>query len=80
MNFAPCNNYVIVKKIAAASTSSGGIILTTSQEATQCVAVAKAPMVGIDIGAKLIIRWSGAMQIDGDFYAVDYKDIITEVL
>lgn len=81
MQFVPQNNYVIVKKTLASTTTTSGIILQTSQGADSAKVLAFADDVkGLDVGDNLMIRWSNALKIDGDIYAVDSKEIVTKIL
>lgn len=79
VKYQPLNNFVIVAKKSDDKTTASGIILTTSQGADRCVALAVADDVkGVAVGDELLIRWSNALKIDGDTYAVDVKEIVTK--
>lgn len=81
MQFIPQNNYVIVKKQAGSTTTSSGIILQTAQGADHAKVMAVADGVaGIIAGDTLMIRWSNALKIDGDIYAVDSKEVVTKIV
>lgn len=81
MQYQPLNDYVIVKKGDADRVTSSGIILTSAQGADKCTVVAVADNVkGVAAGDSLLIRWSNALKIDGDVYAVDAKEIVTKFI
>lgn len=81
MKLEPQNDYVIVEKLSEDTTTSSGIILTTTQGADKCKVLAISESVkGIEAGDVLMIRWSNALKIFGNVYAVDKKEIVTKYL
>jgi co-chaperonin GroES (HSP10) len=80
MKYFPLNDYVIVQKLVADRTTSSGIILQTSTGSDTAKVIAVADDVdGITIGNTLIIRWSNALKVDGDTYAVSSKEIVCKI-
>jgi co-chaperonin GroES (HSP10) len=80
MNYTPQNNYIIVRKEAATTSTASGIILTTAQGADNAKVVAvAADITSVKEGDTLLIRWSNALKIDGDLYAVDFKEVVTKI-
>jgi len=80
MNYTPQNNYIIVRKEAATTATSSGIILTTAQGADNAKVIAVSEDIkSVNVGDTLLIRWSNALKIDGDLYAVDFKEVVTKI-
>ena len=84
MQFVPLNNYVIVKKLEGSVKTGSGIILTTSGDSDRARVVAipdeVSTRMNVECGATLLIRWSQALKIDDQYFAVDAKDIVTQVI
>jgi co-chaperonin GroES (HSP10) len=81
MNYTPLNDYVIVKKVAASTTTASGIILQSTNSADNAVVVAMHNAVNplIKVGDTIMLRWSNALKIDGDVYAISYKEIVCKL-
>jgi co-chaperonin GroES (HSP10) len=80
MKYTPQNNFIIVRKEAPTTTTSSGIILTVAQGADNAKVVAvPAEITSVKEGDTLMLRWSNALKIDGDTYAVDFKEVVTKI-
>ena len=80
MKYFPVNDYVIVQKLAADRTTSSGIILQTSTGSDTAKVIAVADDVkGILVDNVLLIRWSNALKVDGDIYAVSVKEVVCKI-
>lgn len=82
MKYFPLNDYVIVQKLEGSKTTSSGIILQSTSGADNAKVIAVADIVlkndtdNINVGDTVMIRWSNALKIDGDVYAVSLKEIV----
>jgi co-chaperonin GroES (HSP10) len=89
MKYFPLNDYVVIKKLPAKTTTASGIIISTRDESdrAQVVSVSEdaQPVSAVlknntlKFGDVLIIRWSNALHISGDQYAISYKEIVCKV-
>jgi co-chaperonin GroES (HSP10) len=81
MKYTPLNDYVIVKKVAGATTTASGIILQSTNSADNAVVIAMHVSVNplIAVGDTIMLRWSNALKIDGEVYAVSYKEIVCKL-
>jgi co-chaperonin GroES (HSP10) len=80
MKYTPQNNYIIVRKEAPTTTTSSGIILTVAQGADNAKVVAvAADITSVKEGDIVMIRWSNALKVDGDIYAIDFKEVVTKI-
>ena len=80
MIYSPLNDYIIVQKQAPANTTSSGIILQTTSGSDTAKVVAIAPDVtGLAVDDLIMIRWSNALKIDSDIYAVSFKEVVTKL-
>jgi len=83
MIYSPLNDYIIVKKQAAANATSSGIILTSTSGSDTAKVVAMSADIpattALEIDDLIMIRWSNALKIDGDVYAVSIKEVVTKL-
>jgi co-chaperonin GroES (HSP10) len=81
MEYTPLNDYVIVQKMESSNTTASGIIIQSSvgSDKAKVIAVSKAIEQPIKVNDVVMIRWSNALKIDGDTYAVDFKEIVTKL-
>lgn len=81
MHFAPVNNFVVVKKLEGSVKTGSGIILTTSGDSDRAELVAKSELVTapLAIGDTLLVRWSQALKIDENHFALDAKDVVSKI-
>ncbi len=81
MKFVPVNTYIVVKKAQGTYQSAGGIVLTTAEDADHAIVVAKSDLVSfVEVGEELLVRWSKALKIDDQHFAVDAADIVTKII
>jgi co-chaperonin GroES (HSP10) len=93
MKYTPLNDYVIVEKIESTNTTASGIILQFSNGADKArvIAIPESKTSILDsfgvpesefslkVGDILMIRWTDTLKIDGNTYAVDFKNIVTKL-
>lgn len=82
MKYTPLNDYIIVNKLESAKTTASGIILQASTGADNAVVVAVSASEAcksLEVGDVVMIRWSNALKINGDTYAVDFKEVVTKL-
>lgn len=80
MKYTPQNNYIIVRKEAPTTTTASGIILSAPQGADNAKVIAVASdITSVKEGDTLMLRWGNALKIDGDTYAVDFKEVVTKL-
>lgn len=77
MKYAPLNDYVIVQKLEGNKTTSSGIILqsTTGADNAKVIAVS-ADCNSLKENSIIMLRWSNALKVEGDIYAVSIKEIV----
>lgn len=82
MEYTPLNDYVIVQKIESSNTTASGIIIqsASSSDKAKVIAVSESIKHPIKTGDTVMIRWSNTLKIDGDMYAVDFKEIVTKLV
>ena len=84
MIYSPLNDYIIVKKQAAANTTASGIIIQSTSGSDTAKVIAMSADIPATSELKLndicMIRWSNALKIDGDIYAVSIKEVVTRLL
>lgn len=84
MKYTPMNDYVIVEKLAAENTTASGIIIQSSSGSDKAKVIAVSSQMetkdALYVGDIVLIRWSNALKIDGDTYAVDLKEIVTKIV
>lgn len=76
MKYTPLNDYVIIEKLASKQATSSGIILTSAVtvDNAKVVAVSKTSVLNVD--DVVMLRWSNALKIEGNVYAVSVKEIV----
>lgn len=80
MKYTPLNDYVIVKKLESSNTTASGIIIqSASSSDTSKVIAVSSEVSNINVDDTVMIRWSNALKIDGDVYAVSSKEIVTKL-
>lgn len=81
MEYTPLNDYVIVQKMEASNTTASGIILqsASSSDKAKVIAVSGNIKQSISVTDVVMVRWSNALKIDGDVYAVDLKEVVTKL-
>lgn len=77
MNYTPVNDYIIVKKLEGSKTTASGIILasTTGADNAEVIAV-NSKEDTIVAGNTVMIRWSNALKVDGNIYALSSKEVV----
>ncbi len=81
MQYTPLNDYIIIEKVAPPTTTASGIILAGTQGVDHAKVISTCPILA-NLVAKddiLIIRWSNALQLEGNVYAVQSKEIVCKV-
>lgn len=77
MNYTPVNDYIIVKKLESSKTTVSGIILTSTTGADNAEVIAVNNKEDtIVVGNTVMIRWSNALKVDGNIYAVSSKEVV----
>lgn len=82
MKYTPLNDYVIIEKLPSNQATSSGIILTSAVtvDNAKILAVAKTPaglpLCDLQVDQVVMLRWSNALKIDGNVYAVSVKEIV----
>lgn len=80
MKYIPMNDYVIVKKQPQQNVTPSGILIQTTQGSDTAVVVANGEVSSLSVGDVIMIRWSNALKIDSDIYAVSYKEVVTKLV
>ena len=77
MKYVPLNDYVIVQKIESSKTTSSGIILQSTSGADNARVVAVPDDVeSLKENDVIMLRWSNALKVEGDIYAISLKEIV----